>query len=387
MFGVTALLIAGALAFTGCSKTSSQSGSTSSGIKTSINLYSGGSDNVCQAWQAVIDNYNKKNIGITVNLQFVPSGGTASATDKLLAALKANQKSVDVDLQEVDENGLYTILKQGGEGALDTLNASKIPNMKNIVPKSSVSANKAMPFRGTTVLLAYNSAKVKNPPKTAEEIYQWIKAHPGRFAYNDPTTGGAGGAFGTTAIYNNLPAEALTSSDPKWKAQWNQGFALLKDLHSSMYKSSGRVQYPNKNQGTLDLLANGEIDMTPQWADMVLSQKQQKLLPDTIKLTQIFPAFTGSITSLVVPSISSHKEADYKFLNYVASPQAQAIFVEKQAAIPVIISIVLINKFNKYHDLNFAAALSAFMFCVCSFVDAIYIIYMSRDEKWVVSDR
>ena len=29
-----------------------------------------------------------------------------------------------------------------------------------------------------------------------------------------------------------------------------------------MYKSSGKVVYPNKNQGTLDLLANKEVDIS-----------------------------------------------------------------------------------------------------------------------------
>ena len=41
-----------------------------------------------------------------------------------------------------------------------------------------------------------------------------------------------------------------------------------------MYQSSGKVVYPEQNQGTLDLLANKEVDMVPAWADMALTQME-----------------------------------------------------------------------------------------------------------------
>lgn len=53
--------------------------------------------------------------------------------------------------------------------------------------------------------------------------------------------------------------------------------------------------YPKKNQGTLDILASGEVDMVPAWSDMALEQLAKGLLPDTVKLTQIDPAFTGGL--------------------------------------------------------------------------------------------
>ena len=65
----------------------------------------------------------------------------------------------------------------------------------------------------------------------------------------------------------------MTSDDPKWMDQWDEGFAKLVELHPYMYKSGGSIVYPNKNQGALDLLSQGEIDMCPMWADMLLSQR------------------------------------------------------------------------------------------------------------------
>ena len=176
----------------------------------------------------------------------------------------------------------------------------------------------------------------ENPPKTAEELYQWIKDHPGRFAYNTPSSGGAGGSLVTTSIYNFLDESALTSSDPANKEKWNKGVELLKELHPYMYKSSGKVVYPNKNQGTLDLLANKEVDMIPAWADMAITQMKQGTLPEAIRITQIEPSFTGSPVVLGIPSIASDQDGAYAFLNYMLTPEAQNIALDSMAAIPVI---------------------------------------------------
>src|SRR5690606_3131696 len=98
-----------------------------------------------------------------------------------------------------------------------------------------------VPYRGTTVVLAYNSDTVATPPTTTQELYQWIKDNPGRFAYNPPGSGGAGGSFVFTSVYNFMPPESMTSTDPKWKDQWKQGFDLLRELHPFMYKSGGKI--------------------------------------------------------------------------------------------------------------------------------------------------
>jgi putative spermidine/putrescine transport system substrate-binding protein len=302
-----------------------------------INYYTDGSDNVRVVWEAVIDAFNAKKSGVTVKLQFMASGaGGQTGADKLIAAIQAKQKSVDIDLLELEENKITRILKEGSPEALVKLDWKKIPNAANIASRSIVAPNQAMPYRGSAVFIAYNSAKVPTPPATSKDLYAWIKANPGRFAYNDPATGGAGSSFVQTCVYNFLPPEAMRSVDEKWMGQWDQGFGLLKELHPFFYKASGKVQYTVKNQGSLDLLAAGSIDMCPAWADQVLDQKSKGLLPASIMLGQIDPALTGSLYMLGVPALSTKKEAAYKFLNFVASAEAQDIFVRVMKAIPVI---------------------------------------------------
>ena len=103
-----------------------------------------------------------------------------------------------------------------------------------------------------------------------------------------------------------------------------------------MYKSGGSIVYPNKNQGTLDLLNQGEIDICPNWADMVLSQRAQGTLKDTIKIAQITPALTGSLQTLAIPTFGSNEDGAYAFMDYIVSEAAQEILVKQMAAIPLI---------------------------------------------------
>lgn len=312
------------------------SGGTTEG-KT-INLYSSGSDNVRIQWEAIIEAFSKTNPDVKVNQQFIASGaGTRTDLLKLIAAWNAGQKDIDIDIMaDVDDSNLTQIKTEASLDSLLKLDPKKIPNMAGVLAKSSVAPDRSLAYRGTAVFIAYNSDKVPNPPKTEKELHAWIKANPGRFAYNDPGTGGSGNSFVITTVYNLMPPEALTSPDEKWMAQWDAGFKVLKDLHPYLYKASGKVQYPVKNQGSLDLLASGAIWMCPAWADMTLDQKSRGLLPASIKLQQIDPPLTGAITQAVIPVMSKNAEASYKFLNFVVSVEGQDILVNVMKAIPVI---------------------------------------------------
>ena len=319
--------------------TEAAGGGSSSGAET-VTLWATGSDNVRAVYESLIADFNANSEykdKYQAQLQFMLSGtGTQSLTDMLAAAYKANQKDTDYDLIDLSGDDLSKMVSLIGEEAFLPLDETKIPNRGNIAAKSSLAADYVQPYRGTTVILAYDSEKVPEPPKTMDELVEWMKANPGRFAYNTPGTGGAGDSFVRTSVYNFLPAEAIVSDDEKWVEQWDEGFEFLKSIHQYMYSSGGSIVYPNKNQGTLDLLNQGEIDMCPNWADMVLSQRAAGTLKDTIKITQIDPSFTGSLQSLAVPTFGSHEEGAYAFINYMISQPAQEIMVKEMAAIPLI---------------------------------------------------
>jgi putative spermidine/putrescine transport system substrate-binding protein len=67
---------------------------------------------------------------------------------------------------------------------------------------------------------------------------------------------------------------------------------------------------------------------------MVLEQTDKGQLPKSTKMIQMKPGFNGGPTYLMVPQLSTKKEAVYKFLNYVLSPEAQGVVVNKMHGFP-----------------------------------------------------
>ena len=323
----------------GCGAGDSSSGENTSSDNT-ITIWATGSDNVRQVYETLVDDFNTNSDyagEYTAELQFMLSGtGTQSLTDMLVAAQQAGQTDTDYDLVDLGGDDLSNVVSRIGEDAFVKIDDSKIPNAEGIGAESTVATDYVQPYRGTTVVLAYDSEKVPNPPTTMDELVEWMEQNPGRFAYNAPGTGGAGDSFARTSVYNFLPEEAMRSDDTSWEEQWDEGFEFLKEIHQYMYSSGGSIVYPNKNQGTLDLLNQGEIDMCANWADMVLSQRAAGTLKDTIKITQIEPAFTGSLQSLAIPTFGSNEDGAYAFIDYMLSDDAQEILVKDMAAIPLV---------------------------------------------------
>ena len=170
-----------------------------------------------------------------------------------------------------------------------------------------------------------------------DELVQWMKDNPGRFAYNAPGTGGAGDSFVRTSVYNYMPEEAITSDDPSWEDQWTEGFDFLKSFNPYYVSVRRFCGLPEQKPGYSWTCWNqGEIDMCPNWADMVLSQRAEGTLKDTIKITQIDPSLTGSLQSLAIPTFGSNEEGAYAFMNYILTTDAQEILVKQMAAIPLI---------------------------------------------------
>ncbi|MFD2216734.1 MULTISPECIES: extracellular solute-binding protein [Metabacillus] len=299
---------------------------------TKISLYSSGSQNVETFWETVIPKFEESHKNIDVEFVFVPSGTGGQATiDRIIAAKKANKDS-EVDIYE---GALADIIRSEDEGGLFyELSTDSVQNLENVQEENMAGTqNLAVPYRASSVVLAYNSEKVKDVPNTAEELNTWIKENPGRFAYNDPNTGGAGSSFVLTTVYNELDESAMNVQDESIMKEWDKGLQVLKDMAPYLYKEG---VYPKKNQGTLDLLANGEVDMIPAWSDMALEQMNSKLLPDTTELRQIEPAFTGGPAYLMAVDNGDEerKEASETFLNYVLTQDVQELVIDKMYGYP-----------------------------------------------------
>jgi len=105
-----------------------------------------------------------------------------------------------------------------------------IPNLANVVEDAQVT-DLGAPYRGSQVLLAYNSEEVpeNEVPKTYAELIAWIKAHPGKFVYCRPDKGGSGGGFVNRAVY-----EASGNDPAMWVNPFDQ--ALVDEHYPNAIK-------------------------------------------------------------------------------------------------------------------------------------------------------
>jgi putative spermidine/putrescine transport system substrate-binding protein len=293
-----------------------------------INLYVGGDVNIRDMWQKqVLPAYAKVKPGVNFQLIFDEHALSEQAVFDRLAAAKQAGTPSGVDLWEATGR-----LAQGGAaGLIQKVTSAEIPNLDK-VPKDSLDryGSYGVPYRASSVILAYNSAEVTDPPKTLDDLLAWVKNHDGKFTYNPPDKGGSGGAFVTRALQVGIPKDQLTffqtQYDESRESVWEQGWQILKDLHPHIFNNGF---YPAGNIPVLQTLGKGSISMAPVWSDQSLSYLAQKLLPPEVKLLQIDPPFMGSAAYLGIPSDSTHKEVLYEFLNWLLTPEPQSLIVEQ----------------------------------------------------------
>ncbi len=301
---------------------------------TTIVVYASGDVNVQNLWQNnIIPNFEKTNKGIYVKFVFSEHGTQDGTTLARIGAAVKGRHWPGIDLVD---GGLVTTMALAG---LDQpVSKATAPNIKRVNPDLLVPVKgAAIPYRGSSVVLAYDSNHVKSPPKTLQGLLDWIKANPGKFTYNSPNSGGSGYSFAETVVDSflspSVEKQMVNGYVPDLESNWKQGLDYLHSLNKYMFQGV----YPNGNAAVLNLLAQGQLWMAPVWSDQSLSALKSGQLGSNIKLTQISnPSFTGGAAYLAVPKTAKHKKVLYKFVNYILSPTAQQMIVDVMSGFPAI---------------------------------------------------
>jgi putative spermidine/putrescine transport system substrate-binding protein len=326
------------IALAGCAQSSSAStpgDATASSASKIVNVFISGDTNIQGLWQkSLIPAFEIANPGYTVNVTLDLHGAHDAQTMAKLTSATAAKQDPGMDL--IDGAFIPTASQAN---LLSAVSTKSLPALSGI-SKSVVEAGGTggIPYRGSSVLLAYDSKTVSTPPKTLNDLLAWIKANPGRFAYNSPSTGGSGGAFVSTVLDKYVPAAdraKMTVGDASsLETDWTKGFDALKGLNPYLYQKG---VFPNGNQQVLDLLASGQISMAPVWSDMFTTGVTNGAIPATVKSVQISnPSFTGGAAYLGIPKTSPHQAAAFKLANFVLSPAAQVMIVSQISGFPVI---------------------------------------------------
>jgi len=260
----------------------------------------------------------------------VNSSDDQALYDRIVAAERAHQ-APPVDM--TDASILPELVTQG-YGVKVT--SSEVPNLGEVYPSQmQLVRYEATPFRGSAVVLAYNSEKVTDPPHTLDALMAWIKAHPGKFTYCPPSTGGSGEGFVQDVVSQGVPeaqqVQFLDSYQPSLEASWSSGFEELASLGPDIYRGGF---YPSGNVAVLNLLANNSIWMAPVWSDQSHAALASGLLPPYIHFLQLAPPLPGSPSYVMVLKGSAHQKQAFEFVNFMLSAPEQELVAKYMHGFP-----------------------------------------------------
>jgi putative spermidine/putrescine transport system substrate-binding protein len=338
-FVSAALVSAAALALSGCVQSSNASGggggSSSSSAGKDLTVFLSADTNIQDLWQkTLIPAFEKANPGYSVKVDFDLHGLHDQQTIAKLTAATVQKRDPGYDM--VDAGFVSQIAASGLLAKVTTKNLKPLAD----VPASVVKAggDGGIPYRASSVLLAYDSKTVPTPPKTLDDLLAWIKANPGKFTYNSPDSGGSGQSFVTTVLDKTVPKadreKMVTEYDPDLESDWDKGFATLASLNPYVFQQG---VYPNGNNQVLDLLSSGQISMAPVWSDQFITGQKNGQIPANIKYTQITdPSLTGGAAYLGIPRASKHQAGALKLAAWLLSPDAQVLVSDGIAGYPVI---------------------------------------------------
>jgi len=300
-----------------------------------LQVFIDGDTNISNWWNDIIKPaFEAANPGYTFNVTITRGVGDGNATIAQ-RALAAMQSKTDPQVDYFEEFEPAKIEGSVEAGLWQEITAANVPNLSMINPAAPDTAIR-MPYRGSQVLIAYDSEKM-DAPKTFADIVTWAKANPGRFTYGRPDKGGSGSNFVIRAIHeaNGKDPAMFTKENfeaAKAEEMLQKAWVILKDLHPVTF---GEGTYPAGNTPALQLLAQGAVDMIPAWSDQALQAKNQGVLSEKIKVAQLQDlALCGGFAYSAIPSNATDLEGALKLANFMLSPEMQTSCVREIGGFP-----------------------------------------------------
>jgi putative spermidine/putrescine transport system substrate-binding protein len=305
-----------------------------------IDLYNGSDTNISD-WYSnkVIPMFEAAQSECKVN-QVITGGGAGGndpIAERAYAALKTGDDPKADYFEEYDP-----FLPNGAmdENFWVTFDSGSVPNYAHVVEAAKLTPF-ALPYRGSQVLLAYDTTKIPEAevPHTWEELSAWIKVHPGQFIYGRPDKGGSGRNFVVRAVHEANGRDpsmfTLENFTPELaQERLDKAWTLLNDLAPDLYDNAA---YPAGNTPTLQLLAQGAVSMVPAWSDQAIQAISLGVLPETTGLVQLedLPLVGGYATS-TIPTNAANLECALSLANFLLTPEVQQSVVEDIGGFPAI---------------------------------------------------
>ena len=170
--------------------------------------------------------------------------------------------------------------------------ATKLPNAVNFDFTSTPiaydfgrpTAGYEMPLNQAQFVVVYNKIYFPSgPPRSLEDLINWIIAHPGKFTYPNPFEEPVvGSAFVRHFLYYFPTTDTFADllgpfNEAAYLKHAPAAFAALRKIAPYLYTKSGQPYYPPSSAALDSMYASGEIWMTlsytPAHAGLLVSQK------------------------------------------------------------------------------------------------------------------
>jgi putative spermidine/putrescine transport system substrate-binding protein len=293
-----------------------------------VNFFMYGGDDAINAY---VDEYVAPRLerehGIT--LRRTPVDDIATVVNKLLNEKTAGDAEGSVDLVWINGENFAT----GAEADLWFGPwAERLPNARYVDWESpEINRDFGYPVEGREApwgkaqfVLTYDSEKVEDPPKSAEELRAWVRENPGRFTYPAPPDFTAN-AFVEQMFYE-VTGEVEEYGGPfdrqVFEERAPEVYEFFNEIEPHLWRNG--ETYPESSTALNDLYANGEVWMTMSYNPQEAQRQIEKgLFPESTR-TYLLDAGTLANTHYVaIPFNAPNREGAQVVANLLQSPDAQ----------------------------------------------------------------
>ncbi|MDY6065844.1 MAG: ABC transporter substrate-binding protein [Finegoldia sp.] len=296
---------------------------------TSVNFYGYGGDLLRNDFiDKTFIPYVKEKYNVTVNR--IPMD--IDAINNLLLNEKQAGKPSDVDVVWINGENFYA------NKEADLLYGpftDKLENFNKYIDAESddVKYDFAYPVEGyeapygkAQMVMIYDSAKVKDPPKNMEELKEWVKKNPGKFTYPQMPDF-TGSAFFRNVISELVGYEQFIDFEKDYKKeevaeQIKPAIDYLNEIEPYLWNEG--KSYPSDLQTLDNMFKDGEVYMSmsynPSSADAEIAKGS---LPDTVKTFVFDKGTIGNTHFMAIPKGSQNKAGALVMIDAMLSFQMQ----------------------------------------------------------------
>ncbi len=230
--------------------------------------------------QKAIEKYGKAHPELVSRFTFTKAPAPELA-GKIKAQQSAGRVDIDIVLSGTDavsagiEQNLWVKLLPDFTDKFPGLEANYLPGALKMQKPTDGFAVEIV-YTPSGPLTEFAPERVKDPPKTTDELLAWCKAHPNKFFYARPANSGPGRTFLQALPY------LLGDSNPKDPIKgWDKTWAYLKELN-------GCIEcYPNGTGVTMKEFGEGSRDITVTMMGWDINPRFLGVVPKSVEVQKL----------------------------------------------------------------------------------------------------